>query len=155
AGGQFTAQPVFVAGRAIARKKIIHFGTDLRPCFPVPGNRELGPFAFDIQPSTHKDIWASHSPDDCACLSGRGMQFTVLHFDVFNSFGATPPDLATELGTIFPKAVANPVRGPRAPDRNFRTAMVLEGHEVAPAPYQRFIGPQNHVHGGVAGTVAV
>src|SRR5262249_55128664 len=68
--------------------------------------------------------------------------------------------LPSEIRTIFPAAIAYPIRpvsaptltrrGARPPELDVGSTVILHRSQMPPAPHERFVGPQDHVHRRIA-----
>src|SRR6202020_175426 len=102
-------------------------------------------------------VRAAHLPDDRPGLAVLGRHLAGLGLDAIDLFGPLAPELPGEIRAVLPAAIADPFRRvaapdlalvrTRAPELDVGPAVILERHQMPPAPDQRLIRPQDHVHG--------
>src|SRR5204863_8019162 len=99
--------------------------------FPIPRKREPGPAAFHFKPAAHEDVRTANDPNDRACLPLRGRQLATARLNDLDRGGALLPDIAGEVGSVFPESVTDQVRIPRL------FPVILHRIGMPPAPGDR------------------
>ena len=132
------------------RKELIQVLPGILPSLAVAGDGKLGPVTLDLKSASHENVRTADGPDNGSQLALLGGKAGRTRLDRLHRVGARPPGFSGEVRAVLPQTVAERVRV-----QELVAAVTLHRVQVPPAPRNRLVGAEDHVHGGIALAVAV